>query len=776
FEEVEYRMRHKSGGYRWLLSRDCIFSRTETGAPLLSLGVATDITVLKETQLALRESEATNRAMISALPDLVLQIHRDGTYLQIHTSLGLGIRMLRPEQTQIGSHISTILPEKLAEERMTHVHRALSTRNLQVYEYLLPLNDETRYEEARIMPMDDDTALVIVRDITSRKIAEAVLYEQVDHERLLMAIAQRIRQTLDLDQILHTTVNEVRQFLRTDRVIIYRFDPDWSGTIIAESVGEGWNSILGMKVTDTYFSDTRGQAYQQGRINVINNIRTANLSPCHFDFLEQIQVQAKLVVPILQNSQLWGLLVAQHCRSPRQWEMIEIDLQQQLATQIAIAIQQSELYHQVQTLNQELALQVQERTAQLEQALSFEALLKRITDRVRDSLDESQILQAAVEELAQGLQVAACDTGIYNAEQTTSTIAYEFTNTLQPAQGCTFEIADAPHKEVYPYLLKGQACQFCDMSLNPLRSDQRLLTILAVPIVDDQGVLGDLWLFKQPHEAFDQQEVRLVEQVANQCAIALRQSRLYQAAQSQVQELERLNQLKDDFLSTVSHELRSPISSITMVIHMLESSLAPLGVFADPTNPINRYFKVLREESQREADLINDLLDLARLDADTEPLNLTSIALQHYIPHLTEPFIERSRKQQQHFKVHIPAHLPPMTTDLFYLERVLTELFHNASKYTPAGETITVSALSVNDIFEIYVTNSGVEIPPAECDRIFDKFYRIPNNDPWKHGGTGLGLALVKKLIERLGGTIRVESHSQQTTFALQFKGGGWAG
>ncbi|MBD2465468.1 GAF domain-containing protein [Oscillatoria sp. FACHB-1407] len=609
-------------------------------------------------------------------------------------------------------------------------------------------------------------------DITVQKQAEINLRYQTERERMIATISQHIRESLDLNSILNTTVSEVRHFLQCDRVIIYRFNPDWSGTVVTESVAPGWNSILNMEIRDTYFVENREQAYAKRTSYARDNIYTTGLSPCHIELLETLQVKAKLVVPIWQGDTLWGLLVAHQCQAPRHWQSLEQDLLLQLATQVAIAIQQSELYHQVQHWNTHLELQVQERTAQLQQALDFEALLKRITDKVRDSLDEQEILRSAVQELALGLETVCCDTGIYNADQTTSTIAYEFSHHLSSAKGKTFAISSAPHTEVYQFLLQGQVCQFCDVAPNPLRSDQQLLTVLACPIMDDQGVLGDLWLFKPSDLEFNDQEVRLVQQVANQCAIALRQSRLYHAAQSQVEELARLNQLKDDFLSTVSHELKTPMSSMKTAIQMLEICLHPLGVFEPETNPINRYFQILQTEYQREMGLINDLLDLTRIDSGTEPLNLSPIHLQYWIAHVLEPFVERTYHQEQHLEIVIPDDLPPLTTDLSYLERVITELLHNAFKYTPSGEEITVSArLSPNqdrDFIRIEVSNTGVEIPELERDRIFDKFYRIPNNDPWKHGGTGLGLSLVKKIVQRLGGAIWVESSHSLTQIILQ--------
>ena len=150
---------------------------------------------------------------------------------------------------------------------------------------------------------------------------------------------------------------------------------------------------------------------------------------------------------------------------------------------------------------------------------------------------------------------------------------------------------------------------------------------------------------------------------------------------------------------------------------------------------------------------------LTSLDSGTEPLNLTVTDLQFVLPHIAEPFIDRAQKQQQAFEIDIPDVPLTTITDFSYLGHCVTELLNNACKYTPAGETIRLSVELTSKTINISVSNYGVEIPEIERDRIFDKFYRIPNNDPWKYGGTGLGLALVKKMVHRLGGTISVLSY-----------------
>jgi signal transduction histidine kinase len=324
-------------------------------------------------------------------------------------------------------------------------------------------------------------------------------------------------------------------------------------------------------------------------------------------------------------------------------------------------------------------------------------------------------------------------------------------------------------KEGYGQLLQGQYFQFCSLLPNLERGKAAMF---ACPILDDQDVLGDLWLVSNAERVFTEQDIRLVQQVANQCAIALRQARLYQASQAQVEALEKLNRLKDDFLSTVSHELRTPMANIKMAAQMLEIVLRRDKLLDADAGSLPRYFQILHSECQREIKLINDLLDLSRLEMATEPLFLTALSLQSWLPNIVKPFSERINSQQQHLEVVIPTALAPLSTDQSYLERIITELLSNACKYTPAHGQIAVVVAVERTKARFEISNTGIEIATSDRDRVFEKFYRIPNNDPWKHGGTGLGLALTKKLVETLGGSIWVTSEAGLTTFIVELPNG----
>ncbi|MDX2214994.1 MAG: ATP-binding protein [Oculatellaceae cyanobacterium bins.114] len=248
---------------------------------------------------------------------------------------------------------------------------------------------------------------------------------------------------------------------------------------------------------------------------------------------------------------------------------------------------------------------------------------------------------------------------------------------------------------------------------------------------------------------------------------------LNQQLQMQMVEMQRLNQLKDDFLSTISHELRTPLTNIKMAVRMLEVTLNQVIQQAgeDRVDRLrtDQYLHILQDQCDRELTLVNDLLDFQKLNADAYILNLETIQILEWVTHIIEGFQARLHDRQLTLHTEVATDLPVLVSDSTALERILTELLGNACKYSPPGEQISISITSVeSQHLQLSVCNTGVEIVPEELDRIFDPFYRIPQSDRWRQGGTGLGLSLVKKLVAVLGGTIQVESNSHQTCFTLQ--------
>lgn len=246
---------------------------------------------------------------------------------------------------------------------------------------------------------------------------------------------------------------------------------------------------------------------------------------------------------------------------------------------------------------------------------------------------------------------------------------------------------------------------------------------------------------------------------------------LNERLQKQVDELERLNILKDDFLSTISHELRTPLTSIRLSVELLQLSLRQFSL----SDKQQQYLSLLRQECQREIELVEDLLTLQELEANRycktpEDLNLT-LRLTEWL----QTFQQRALSAQQDLRLEMLSPFPPLWLDAVSLERILRELIVNACKHGDQPGQIQIQAsLDSNPINEnglyrlvLQVRNTG-SIPSTELPYLFNSFYRVPQADPWKQGGTGLGLALVKKLVESMQGKITAKSEDGWVSFRVE--------
>lgn len=327
-----------------------------------------DITYRKQTEAALRESEERWQLALLGNNDGIWDWNINTGEVFVSTRL---TEMLGNENQEVTScHINQwhelLHPDDF--ERVMDILQAYLGKQLEQYklEYRLKSkNGGYKWILARGQAQWDDLGKPIrmvgsLQDISDRKLAEEALQQQLQRQQLLGATTQHIRQSLNLEEILDSTVTQVRQVLATDRVIIFCFEKDWNGKVIVESVDDSFASMLGQNIYDPCFEGNHILSYQQGRVKAIDDIYTDSLNPYHVDLLTKFQVRANLVVPILYKEQLWGLLIAHHCSERRHWQQFEIDLLRSLASQAAIAIQQSQLYKQSCSHAQQLEQTLQE--------------------------------------------------------------------------------------------------------------------------------------------------------------------------------------------------------------------------------------------------------------------------------------------------------------------------------------------------------------------------------------------------------------------------------
>ncbi|MEG5058277.1 ATP-binding protein [Microcoleus sp. A2-C5] len=328
--------------------------------------------------------------------------------------------------------------------------RSIHKKSFELDLRLIRRDGSLTYMEVRGKPVFDQTGQLIrwfgtVLDISAHKQAEAALRESAQREQAIGRSIDRIRHSLDIDTIFQTTTSELRETLKCDRVAIYRFNPDWSGEFVAESMAEGWTSLIQKQsndsdwsnnlvedsnctvktlqtyrepVRDTYLQRNQGGMYNRGvAYRMIEDIYTAGFTPCYLKLLEQFQAKSYIISPILCGIQLWGLLASYQNSGPRTWREAEINIALQISTQLGVALQQAQLLE----ATQQQAVQLQQTAWAAESAnlakstflanmshelrtplnsiLGFSQLMQRSTNLSREQQENLQIINRSGEHL-----------------------------------------------------------------------------------------------------------------------------------------------------------------------------------------------------------------------------------------------------------------------------------------------------------------------------------------------------------------------------------------
>ncbi|MBE9042443.1 GAF domain-containing protein, partial [Oscillatoriales cyanobacterium LEGE 11467] len=197
--------------------------------------------------------------------------------------------------------------------------------------------------------------------------------EETERERSISQVTTRIRESLNRDRIFEITVNQTREVLSADRTLIYLFDENWQGTIVAESVLEAWPEALGARIADPCFAQNYAEKYQRGRVQATNDIQNADLTDCHRNQLKPFSVRANLVAPIVVDEKLLGLLVSHQCSGPRIWQPNDIEISRAVAIQLGYALEQAELLAQREQARQ-AAEAVSEEQRQQKEALQLQLI------------------------------------------------------------------------------------------------------------------------------------------------------------------------------------------------------------------------------------------------------------------------------------------------------------------------------------------------------------------------------------------------------------------
>lgn len=675
-------------------------------------------------------------------------------------------------------------------------------------------------------PWDDEELKAVVRQAVDThnvlKTRTQELCRTLRQESLLNAVTNTIRSALGYQQILQTIVETVGHMFEASCCILRPFQDDemqdewfvytaqpsanssplavlnepvrtiptileavadastkaevvgsnraWDFASLAQTVWETWEVrvIQDVKVDEQSWGDTpegrqRQQAYQDA------------------------DIRSSLVVPLICQQELMAVLALHQCGEVRTWQNDEVQLVIMVADQAALALSQARAYEQVRALAKR------------------EVLVNTITAAIRSSLDPQDIFAAITQQLGQALRADGCALSLWTEED-------EFMQCVglhdasSPEDEFHAGTSISPHSALNKGLIGSASHLIADegggvsrhlpQSLVPIEGNpvlQRLLrdqqpvviddlnrhpemnvpdlplrnparALLVVPLLSDGKIIGSISL-RQSHESrhWQASEIDLAQAVAAQAAIAVQQSRLYQKTRQQADKLLELDRQKTEFFQNVSHEFRTPL---TLTIGPLESAVIQNQGLSYEQSVI-----ALRN-SRRLLRLVNQLLDLQRLDAGRMQPSFRPCDLSEFVGQIVEPFRTYCERKEIQLFTELQA-CPPVYMDLEKFDKVLYNLLSNAMKFTAAGGGITVSVHSAGDHCLLKVKDTGVGIRPDQVPHLFERFRQADGSANRSYEGSGLGLALVKELVELHGGQVSVESvYGQGTTFTVWLQTG----
>jgi two-component system, OmpR family, sensor histidine kinase VicK len=575
--------------------------------------------------------------------------------------------------------------------------------------------------------------LVIFRDLTQRQNQiEEELRWQRQRVELFSEVTLKIRQSLQLKEILRATVTEVQRILHADRVLIYQVLSDGTGKPISESVLPDYPAILGMEFPEEVFPEDYQKLYAQGRVRAISDVHApaAGLADCLVEFVDQFEIQSKLIVPILQSlnaqpqsegnpqNQLWGLLIAHQCSGPRQWADFELELMQQLADQISIAIAQGQLLEHLEDV-------VEARTAQLQQ------MNRNLQQEINDRKQAESALRQSEEQLRLITNALPVLIAYVDRHQ-----KYRFNNKAYEdwLDRCPIEIQGHHLQDVW-----GKDCY--------LRMQSAVETALAgqVTTYENEVVIQD-------------GSTRSVNVTYIPHLDGKKQVKGFFSLTSDISDRKAIERMKDEFIAVVSHELRTPLTSMHSALKILTTGR--LGTLSADGQQM---LEIADENTERLVRLVNNVLDLQRIEFGEVTMNKQAYNAADLMIQAMEAM--QPMAQQQGVIVSTQPQDILIWVDADYIVQALTNLLSNAIKFSSINSvvTLTVDYRQFSEDEEarevlFQVCDRGQGIPADRLESIFERFHQVDSSDSRKKGGTGLGLAICRKIIEQHEGKIWAES------------------
>jgi len=537
-------------------------------------------------------------------------------------------------------------------------------------------------------------------------------------------------------------------------------DADWGsiqqleeGALVPVEQTGGTTEWRALNATKRYTADrgtVNGRVLLEGRTIHVADVR----QDPEYGWVEGADVggfRTALVVPMIRDDKVIGSF-AMNRGDVRPFSEREIRLVETFARQAVIAIENVRLFNETKE-----SLERQTATAELLAAMSESAFdLKPVFEMV----------------LEKSLALCKAEYGWirqFDRDGTSRTVAARRPDQLTVRSSSEVDIRLRGGLLGRTYRER-RTVHVPDITVDPTVSDSKAMaaigarTGLGVPLLRGDEVLGVIVLVRIEVRPFDAREIELVESFARQAAIAIENVRLFREIQEQSAQLEVANRHKSEFLANMSHELRTPLNAIIGFSDVLLQRM-----FGELNAQQADYLEDIRSSGTHLLTLINDILDLSKIEAGRMELDLASFSLVAALNNAVTLVRERAQSHGIRLELDVAPQLDIVVADERKLKQVVVNLLANAVKFTPDGGTITLHAAPENGHVQLAVHDTGIGIAPEDQGRIFEEFQQAAHQTEKSREGTGLGLALSKRMVELHGGTISVDSApGKGSTFTVE--------
>jgi signal transduction histidine kinase/HAMP domain-containing protein len=490
-------------------------------------------------------------------------------------------------------------------------------------------------------------------------------------------------------------------------------------------------------------------------------VRNAQTDPRSLstEFLRKHGLVSYLRVPLIAKDEVLGVLTF-FTREEHEFSADEVEFLTMLAGQAAIAIHNSQLYEQTKTQ----AIELERANEDLRRREEIQKLIKELSQDIT-SLDIDTLLKKLTEKVREFFRVDICDVrvrekGVWQPMGISGIDPEGLqSRSTGTARGRSRWVLDNRRTLAIPDVTKAP-----DIHSGESTRQLGIRGYLGVPLISRDGeVIGILRALSYQPREFNQEEVDLLKQLANGAAIAIENTRLYEAIRNQTAQLEKANKAKDEFLSVMSHELRTPINVVLGYTEMIKD-----GTLGEINSKQEERLERIISYSRDLLRMINGMLEATRIEAGVAKVESYELNLGDFFDELRLAY-EVPLDKELTLIWDYPTDLPVIRTDSEKLKHILQNLINNAIKFTDKGNvTISARCLIEAKAVQFKVADTGVGIPKESLPIIFEMFRQVDSSARRRYAGVGIGLYIVKKFTELLGGKVEVESEvGKGSTFTV---------